>query len=115
MNVLWNKLGDNYLSGIEQGTLHVTYSDGTKKTYGNGEMPRADLKVYKSKLFKRMTLYGDIGFAESYMDGDFETSDMTSLITLALINSKTLATKSEDRSYSTFTNIEDEDFFNKYQ
>ena len=105
MNVLWNKLGDKYLSGIEQGTLHVTYSDGTKKTYGNGEMPRADLKVYKSKLFKRMALYGDIGFAESYMDGDFETSDMTSLITLGLINSKTLATKSEDKSYKRFVNL----------
>lgn len=105
MNALWNKLGDKYLSGIEQGTLHVTYSDGTQKTYGNGENPKADLRVYKSQLFKRMALYGDIGFAESYMDGDFETSDMTSLITLALINSKTLATKSEDRSYRRFVNL----------
>ena len=105
MKALWNKLGKKYLSGIEQGTLHVTFNDGSKKTYGNGQSPRTDLKIHKSQLFKRMALYGDIGFAESYMDGDFETSDLTALITLALINSKTLATKSEDRCSNHLVNL----------
>ena len=105
MRVFWNKLGDKYLSGIEQGTLHVTYSDGIQKTYGNGQSPKADLHIHNSQIFKRMSLYGDIGFAESYMDGDFETSDLTALITIGLINSKTLATKSEDRAYNRFVNL----------
>ena len=105
MRVFWNKLGDKYLSGIEQGTLHVTYSDGIQKTYGNGQSPNADLHIHNSQIFKRMSLYGDIGFAESYMDGDFETSDLTALITIGLINSKTLATKSEDRAYNRFVNL----------
>ncbi len=39
------------------------------------------------------------------MDGDFETSDLTALIKLALINSKTLATKSEDRTSSRLVNL----------
>lgn len=105
MKVFWNKLGDKYLSGIKQGTLHVTFSNGSKKTYGNGEDPIADLNIHKSRFFKRLALYGDIGFAESYMDGDFETSDLTALITLALINSKTLATKSEDNNHNRFVNL----------
>ncbi len=105
MRVFWNKLGDKYLSGIEQGTLHVTYSDGIQKTYGNGQLPKADLHIHNSQIFKRMSLYGDIGFAESYMDGDFDTSDLTALITIGLINSKTLATKSEDRDYNRFVNL----------
>jgi cyclopropane-fatty-acyl-phospholipid synthase len=105
MRVFWNKLGDKYLSGIEQGTLHVTYSDGIQKTYGNGQSPKADLQIHNSQFFKRISLYGDIGFAESYMDGDFETSDLTALITIGLINSKTLATKSEDRAYNRFVNL----------
>lgn len=105
MKAFWNKLGDKYLSGIEQGTLHVTFSNGNKKTYGNGEDPIADINIYKSQFFKRLALYGDIGFAESYMDGDFETSDLTALITLALINSKTLATKSEDKNHNRFVNL----------
>lgn len=105
MNLLWNKLGDKYLRGIEQGTLHVTYSNGSKKTYGNGEVPTTDLIIHKSRFFKRLALYGDIGFAESYMDGDFETSDLTALITLGLINSKTLATKSEDKDHNRLVNL----------
>lgn len=105
MRVFWNKIGDKYLSGIQQGTLRVTYSDGTQKVYGNGKSPKADLHIHKSHFFKRMALYGDIGFAESYMDGEFETSDLTSLVTLALHNSKTLATKSEDRIYNRFINF----------
>ncbi|MGB5506859.1 MAG: cyclopropane-fatty-acyl-phospholipid synthase family protein [Sulfurovum sp.] len=105
MRVFWNKLGDKYLSAIEKGTLNVTYSDGMQKTYGNGQLPKADVHIHNSQVFKRMSLYGDIGFAESYMDGDFETSDLTALITIGLINSKTLATKSEDRAYNRFINL----------
>ncbi len=105
MKVLWNKLGDKYLSGIKEGTLEVTYGDGVQKTYGNGQSPKADLHIHNSQLFKRMSLYGDIGFAESYMDGDFETSDLTALIQIGLINSKTLATKSEHKSYNRLFNI----------
>lgn len=105
MRAFWNKLGDKYLSGIQQGTLHVTYSNGSKKTYGNGQSPKADLYIHNSQIFKRMSLYGDIGFAESYMDGDFESSDLTALITLGLLNSKTLATKSEDKTYNRFVNL----------
>lgn len=105
MKVFWNKLGDKYLSGIQQGTLDVTYCDGTQKRYGNGKSPKADLHIYNSRFFKRLSLYGDIGFAESYMDGDFESSDLTALINLALINSKTLATKSEDKAHNRFINL----------
>ena len=105
MKGFWNKLGDKYLNGIQEGTLEVTYDDGSIISYGNGHEPRADLKISNSQFFKRLSLYGDIGFAESYMDGDFETSDLTALIKLALINSKTLATKSEDRSYNRMINL----------
>lgn len=105
MNGFWNRLGDKYLRGIEEGTLEVTYSDGSKISYGNGKSPKADVQLNNSDFFKRMSLYGDIGFAESYMDGDFETSDLTALIKLALINSKTLATKSEDDTYKRFVNL----------
>ncbi len=105
MKGFWNRLGDKYLSRIEQGTLDVTYDDGTFISYGNGHEPRADLHINNSKFFKRLSLYGDIGFAESYMDGDFETSDLTALIKLALINSKTLATKSEDNAYNRMINL----------
>jgi len=105
MKGLWNKLGDKFLSRIEQGTLKVVYSDGTQITYGNGEAPKTSLLIHDSRFFRRLALYGDIGFAESYMDGDFESTDLPNLISIALLNSKTLAAKSEDRSNNRFINL----------
>ena len=105
MKKFWNKLGDSYFSRIETGTLHVTYSNGTQKTYGNGGLPEISMDIKKSRFFKRLFLYGDIGFSESYMDGDFEASDLPALITLFLNNSKTLAIKSEDKNANRLVNL----------
>lgn len=98
MKGFWNKFGDRFLSRIEQGTLKVVYSDGTQRTYGNGEAPSTSMVIHDSRFFRRLALYGDIGFAESYMDGDFESTDLTNLISIALLNSKALAAKSEDKA-----------------
>ena len=63
MKGFWNRLGDKYLSGIQQGTLNVTYDDGSIISYGNGHEPRADMKLNTNRFFKRLSIYGDIGFA----------------------------------------------------
>ncbi len=106
MEGFWNKIGKNFLSKIEKGRLEVTFSNGETITYGNTSTPFAKLKLNNAQLFKRLTLFGDIGFAESYMDGDFKCDDLTSLIKIALINSSQLQTKSEDEKkfslYNTF-------------
>jgi len=103
MKSFWNKLGDEYLSKITQGDLEVTFCDGKIKTYGNNQEPRAKLILNNADLFRRLTLFGDIGFAESYMDKDFECDDLTSLIKIAIINSDSLQTKSEDeKSFSLY-------------
>ena len=57
-----------------------------------------DITIHSYDFFKRLALYGDIGFAESYMDGDFDTPMLSELVQLALINSNTLGAKSEDYS-----------------
>ncbi|CAA6805121.1 MAG: Cyclopropane-fatty-acyl-phospholipid synthase [uncultured Sulfurovum sp.] len=105
MQGFWNKLGHKYFKGIEEGSLTVIYTDGTSITYGNDTLPKCELTLHKSDFFKRLSLYGDIGFAESYMDGDFDVNDLTALISIALINSKRLATKSEDKTSNRLVNL----------
>ncbi|PLY09685.1 MAG: class I SAM-dependent methyltransferase [Arcobacter sp.] len=103
MEALWNKLGNQYLSKIIEGDLEVVFCNGTVKKYGNGQEPKAKLVLNNADLFRRLTLFGDIGFAESYMDKDFECEDLTSLIKIAIINSNSLQTKSEDeKSFSLY-------------
>lgn len=105
MKNLWNTFGHRFLQKIEKGTLNVTYPDGETHTYGDGSLPKAALALRSGAMFRRIALYGDIGFAESYMDGDFETDDLTSLVALALVNSKSLESKSEDEKRFSLYNI----------
>ena len=97
MQKLWNKFGDNFFSKIKTGTLQVIYKDGTIKLYGEKKVEeKITLEIYNNRFFSRTILYGDIGFCESYIDKDFETSNLTKLIELALLNAKYLGTTSEN-------------------
>ncbi len=94
---IWNKFGHKFFSKIKIGKLQVEYSDGKVQTYGDENANEIiKLKIINSKFFYRVALYGDIGFAESYIDEDFETSNLTKLIELALLNSEELGTTSEN-------------------
>jgi len=105
MKTFWYNIGDKYLKKIHFGTLNVTYPSGEKNTYGNNSAPVVDITIHSYDFFKRLALYGDIGFAESYMDGDFDTPMLSELVQLALINSHTLGAKSEDYSKNRLSNL----------
>ena len=106
MQKLWNKYGDRFFSKIQIGTLEVIYNDKTTKIYGEKKLDeKITLEIINSKFFYRVAMYGDIGFAESYIDKDFETSNLTKLIELALINAKYLGTTSENEKNNKFINM----------
>lgn len=105
MKQFWNNFGDKLFSKITEGDLTVHYADGTSKHYGQTTSPKVTLELKNSNLFKNVALYGDIGFAESYMDGDFECDNLTAFILMALQNSKALETKSEDSKLFSLNNL----------
>ena len=97
MQKLWNKFGDNFFSKIKIGTLEVIYKDGNIKLYGEKNVAeKITLEIYNNRFFSRTLLYGDIGFCESFIDKDFETSNLTKLLELALLNAQYLGTTSEN-------------------
>lgn len=104
MKGFWNSMGDKYLSKITIGTLVATYPNGTQRSYGQGE-PNVHINIRKSSFFRRIAFYSDIGFAESYIDGDFDTDDLGGLIKLSLLNSSELGTKSEDYKKNILSNL----------
>lgn len=72
---------------MQNGYLEMRLPDGTLRTYGNSSAElHADVQIHTTTLFKRAVLFGDIGFAEAYMDGDWETSDLTRLLSWFLLN-----------------------------
>lgn len=77
-------------AGMTRGHLHIELPDGTCRTFGapaptGGKLPLdipadATIRVRRAKFFKKCFLHGDIGFAESYIDGDWETPDLPAVI-----------------------------------
>jgi cyclopropane-fatty-acyl-phospholipid synthase len=83
-------------SDMKLGRLRVELPDGTTRDFGETGSraktvaPRlgglACICVRRTAFFTKSVLYGDIGFAESYIDGDWETPDLTALLGWFLLN-----------------------------
>ena len=89
-----NKAGGFYqrivmqaLERMTLGCLHLELPDGTKKTIGQPDAQiSANVRVLNWAFFKRCILFGDIGFGEAFVDGDWDTDDITKVISWFILN-----------------------------
>lgn len=77
------------LEKLQGGMLEVRLPDGSARLFGHGE-PVAHLIVNDESTFSRALARGDIGFAQAYLDGLWESPDLTALMTLLARNRETL-------------------------
>ncbi len=73
------------LGRITEGRLAVELPDGSRRHFGSGN-PCATLSVADWRLFDAVLRRGDIGFAESFLDGDWSSPDLPKLLGLAAAN-----------------------------
>jgi len=89
--VFWEALLDKWLSRIEAGELRAVFPSNFQKVYSGGQVgPTADIKINSWKLVPRLLLSGDMGLAESFLSGEWETSNLTQLMLLGDINERAL-------------------------
>ena len=89
--VFLEALLDKWLSRIEAGELRAVFPSNFQKVYSGGQVgPTADIKINSWKLVPRLLLSGDMGLAESFLSGEWETSNLTQLILLGDINERAL-------------------------
>ena len=89
--VFWEALLDKWLSRIEAGELRAVFPSNFQKVYSGGQVgPTADIQINSWKLVPRLLLSGDMGLAESFLSGEWETSNLTQLILLGDINERAL-------------------------
>lgn len=101
----------NVFSSMKRGRLSLELSDGSEREFGERNAAfeivapevsnTAFIRVRRPAFFTKSALYGDIGFAESYIDGDWETSDLNSVLgwfLLNLDNAPTLSGSQKTRS-----------------
>jgi len=77
----------NALSKMTKGFLNLTLPSGEDLKIGKAnEGLSANLEVKDPEFFKCVVLYGDIGFGEAYVNGLWETDNITNLIKWIILN-----------------------------
>jgi cyclopropane-fatty-acyl-phospholipid synthase len=72
---------------MDKGHLYLTLPDGHQITIGNGEgQVTANMVIKDEEFYKRLILFGDIGFGEAYVDGLWDTDNITNVIKWVLLN-----------------------------
>ncbi|MEP7299290.1 MAG: cyclopropane-fatty-acyl-phospholipid synthase family protein [Burkholderiales bacterium] len=74
------------LRSLKHGSLNVQLPDGTTLNFGNDLEPRAAIRLHNWNACSAALKSGDIGFAESFIAGDWTTPDLTALLTLFIAN-----------------------------
>jgi cyclopropane-fatty-acyl-phospholipid synthase len=78
------------LQKLQHGRLHLRLPDGSESVYGQGEQPSASLVVHDWGMFAAAMRSGDIGFAESFIAGEWETPDLCALLRVFIANRNAL-------------------------
>ncbi len=86
------------LARLKHGSLQLTLPDGAQHRIGSGQAPAAALRLHNWNVCGAALKSGDIGFAESYIAGDWTTTDLTALLRLFIANRREV----EDVIYGTW-------------
>ncbi len=78
------------LQHLEGGSLRLCLPNGQTVHLGQGS-ERATLQVNDERVFRRTLAEGDIGFGESWIDGDWNSEQLVELLTLLAENRGQLA------------------------
>src|SRR5262245_24725350 len=84
---LYERLVLKALGQMSQGALEIVLPDGRRIHQGDPASDvKASVRIRRPAFFKKCILYGDIGFGEAFVDGDWETDDLTGVIRWMILN-----------------------------
>ena len=73
------------LEKMQHGALRLRTPDGEVRHFGDGSVP-VTLELFNWNMFAAAMRSGDIGFAESYIEGSWSTDNLTGLVALLVRN-----------------------------
>ena len=79
---LGRRMVTSFLGKLDHGELVLQLPKGETLRFGPGGAEQATMTVHRTRFFKRVLLAADIGFAEAYIDGDWDSHDLTALLSL---------------------------------
>ncbi len=94
------------LGRMTLGCLRLELPDGSQRIIGQPEARmQASVRVANWDFFKRCVLFGDVGFGEAYVDGDWETDDITQVIAWFILNIENAPAMSGSRGKKLLINL----------
>lgn len=90
------------LNGLTGGTIDLTDASGTTRLGQNSDLS-VTLNIYRPAFFRHAVLGGSLSVAESYLRGDWDCDDLTTLFRIFLRNPDT--TDQLNRGISQVTNL----------
>ncbi len=107
MNFLFRQLVLGSLRPLRRGALEVVLPGGRSQWFGGlDKRLGARLEIRDEAFFQRCVLFGPIGFAEAYLDGQWETPDLTRVIAFFILNAEDSgAMKTEGGAKAAFLNL----------
>jgi cyclopropane-fatty-acyl-phospholipid synthase len=75
------------ISSMTAGCLRLDLPGGETRIIGTpGAATSAHIRVRDAAFFRKCLLFGDVGFGESFVDGDWETGSIADVIAWAVLN-----------------------------
>ncbi len=72
---------------VRRGSLALTFPDGNRRVYQGKEAGASvEATIHSELLYERLVRSGELGLGESYMDGLWDTDDLTGLLVLGIEN-----------------------------
>tara|TARA_R110000868_G_scaffold132380_3_gene343199 strand:- start:22418 stop:23671 length:1254 start_codon:yes stop_codon:yes gene_type:complete len=94
------------LKSFSLGSLSIELPNGDiVQTGDEAEASDAVIQIKNERFFKRCVLGGDIAFGEAYVDGDWDTPDITAVIRWMIKNVENSGVMSGSKSKTAFFNL----------
>ncbi|MEZ5971237.1 MAG: cyclopropane-fatty-acyl-phospholipid synthase family protein [Hyphomonadaceae bacterium] len=71
---------------LRGGSAAITLPDGRVLMFGDRDRPSVDFRIHSYQFARRVLTSGDIGFAEGLMAGEWESQDLSALLTFLASN-----------------------------
>ena len=78
------------LRNIRGGALQITFPSGIRAFIGEHSFPVHQLEIKKPHFFNKVLSGGSVGFGEAYVEGDWDTPDLSGLLLMLAKNQKDL-------------------------
>jgi cyclopropane-fatty-acyl-phospholipid synthase len=75
-----------WMNGLTGGRIILELPNGRRLSFGQGAEPEATAVIRDLRAFWRVAAAGSLGWAEGYMAGEWDCSDLTTFLTIAARN-----------------------------